>query len=58
MGPDSVGNVQKILPFGAVFCDLASTCTTVTLGLLYDTIFHQIIKSIFNYFVDEKPNRT
>jgi hypothetical protein len=32
MGPDSVGNVQKILPFGAVFCDLASTCTTVTLG--------------------------
>gem|GEM_PF-1508765 len=28
------------------------------LGLLYDTIFHQIIKSIFNYFVDEKPNRT
>jgi hypothetical protein len=32
MGPDSVGNVQKILPFGAVFCDLASTCTTVTLS--------------------------
>lgn len=31
MGPDSVGNVQKILSFEAVFYDSASTCTTVTL---------------------------